>query len=79
VTTAPAGPAFTLQRLAALVGATLEGDGDRLVSAVAALESAGPTDISFVLGRRLHVRKPEAFARWLRASFKQARPRRTAA
>jgi CHAD domain-containing protein len=34
---------------------------------------------AFALGRRLHVRKPEAFARWLRASCKQARPRRTAA
>jgi CHAD domain-containing protein len=34
---------------------------------------------AFALGRRLHVRQPEAFARWLRASFKQARPRQTAA
>jgi CHAD domain-containing protein len=34
---------------------------------------------AFALGRRLHVRKPEAFARWLRASFKQARPQQTAA
>jgi CHAD domain-containing protein len=34
---------------------------------------------AFALGRRLHVRRPEAFARWLRASFEQARPRRTAA
>jgi CHAD domain-containing protein len=34
---------------------------------------------AFTLGRRLHVRKPEAFARWLRASFKQARPQQTAA
>ena len=34
---------------------------------------------AFALGRRLHVRKPEAFARWLRASFKQARPHQTAA
>jgi CHAD domain-containing protein len=34
---------------------------------------------ALVLGRRLHVRKPEAFARWLRASFKQARRRRNAA
>jgi len=33
----------------------------------------------FALGRRLHVRKPEAFARWLRASFKQARRQQTAA
>ena len=28
---------------------------------------------AFALGRRLHVRKPAAFARWLRASFKRAR------
>ena len=34
---------------------------------------------AFVLGGRLHIRKPEAFARWLRASSKPARPRRTAA
>jgi hypothetical protein len=34
---------------------------------------------AFVIGRRLHVRRPEAFARRLRASVKQARPRRTAA
>ena len=34
---------------------------------------------AFALGRRLHVRKPKAFTRWLRASFKQARPQQTAA
>jgi len=34
---------------------------------------------AFALGRRLDVRKPEAFARWLRASFKQPRRRQTAA
>jgi CHAD domain-containing protein len=34
---------------------------------------------AFVIGRRLFVRKPEAFARRLRASVKQAHPRRTAA
>ena len=34
---------------------------------------------AFALGRRLHARKPEAFARWLRASSKQARSRQTAA
>ena len=34
---------------------------------------------AFALGRRLHGRKPEAFARWLRASFKQARLQQTAA
>jgi CHAD domain-containing protein len=34
---------------------------------------------AFVLGRRVHARKPQAFARWLRASFEQPRPQRTAA
>ena len=34
---------------------------------------------AFTLGRRIHARKPEAFARWLRASFKQAPRRQTAA
>ena len=33
---------------------------------------------AFALGRRLHARKPEAFARWLRAC-RQARPQQTAA
>ena len=34
---------------------------------------------AFALGRRLHARTPEAFARWLRASLKQARHPQTAA
>jgi CHAD domain-containing protein len=34
---------------------------------------------ALALGRRIHLRKPEAFAPWLRASFKQARPQQTAA
>jgi hypothetical protein len=34
---------------------------------------------AFALGRRIHVRKPEAFARWLRASFRPARHQQTAA
>jgi CHAD domain-containing protein len=34
---------------------------------------------ALALGRRLHVRKPEAFARWLRGSLKRARPHQTAA
>ena len=34
---------------------------------------------AFALGRRLLVRKPEAFARWLRASSKRARSQQTAA
>jgi CHAD domain-containing protein len=34
---------------------------------------------AFALGRRIHLRKPKAFARWLRASSKRSRPRQTAA
>jgi CHAD domain-containing protein len=34
---------------------------------------------AFELGHRIHVRKPKAFARWLRASSKGARPQPTAA
>jgi hypothetical protein len=34
---------------------------------------------AFKLGSRLHTRKPAAFARWLRASLKQARRQQTAA
>jgi CHAD domain-containing protein len=34
---------------------------------------------AFALGRRLHARKPEAFARWIRRSSKRRHPRRTAA
>jgi CHAD domain-containing protein len=34
---------------------------------------------AFALGRRLHGREPEAFARWLRASFKRAHPQQNAA
>ena len=34
---------------------------------------------AFALGRRLHVRKPEAFARRLRASLKEPRPQQAAA
>ena len=34
---------------------------------------------AFTLGRRLHVRKPKSFARWLRASSKQPHPHETAA
>ena len=33
---------------------------------------------AFTLGRRLHVRKPEAFAHWLRTSFKQTHAQQTA-
>ena len=34
---------------------------------------------AFALGRRIHLRKPKAFARWLRASSKRSRPRQIAA
>ena len=34
---------------------------------------------AFARGRRIHVRRPEAFAHWLRAAFKQARLQQTAA
>jgi CHAD domain-containing protein len=34
---------------------------------------------AFALGRRLHARKPKAFARWIRTSSKQRRRQRTAA
>jgi len=34
---------------------------------------------AFALGRRLHVRTPKAFARWIRRSAKQPRPRQAAA
>lgn len=33
---------------------------------------------AFALGRRLHARKPEVFARWLRSSFKEPRQRTAA-
>jgi len=34
---------------------------------------------AFMLGRRLHTRKPKVFARWIRVSSTKQRPRRTAA
>jgi CHAD domain-containing protein len=34
---------------------------------------------AFALGRRLHARKPRAFARWIRTSARQSRPQRPAA
>jgi len=52
VTSAAPRPSFTLRSLAAIVGAHLEGDGDRVVTAVAPLDTAGPAEISFVLGAR---------------------------
>ena len=43
---------FTLGEVAAALGARLEGDPGRRVRAVAPLETAGPEEISFVLGPR---------------------------
>lgn len=45
---------FTLGQLAATLGLTLEGDAARTVTAVAALETAGPHDITFVTDARHH-------------------------
>jgi len=46
------GASFTLGRIAEALGATLEGDPERVVVAVAPLETAGPDDISFVVNPR---------------------------
>ena len=70
-----------------VLGATLRGCRDlrsmraemRQIDRLAARMRQPLRRRAFALGRRLHVRKPEAFARWLRASGKLARPRRTAA
>ncbi len=48
------GQGFTLGQLAATLGLRLEGDAARRVTGVAALESAGPSDISFVTDARHH-------------------------
>jgi UDP-3-O-[3-hydroxymyristoyl] glucosamine N-acyltransferase len=45
-------PAFTLGQLATALGATLEGDPDRVVTGVAALEVAGPSDVAFLVDGR---------------------------
>ena len=50
--TTAAARTFTLRELAGILGATLEGDGDRVVSGVAPLDAAGPAEVSFVLGIR---------------------------
>jgi len=39
---------MTLQELATKIGATIQGDGSRSVSACAALDKAGPSDLSFL-------------------------------
>ena len=70
-----------------VLGATLRGCRDlrsmradmRQIDRLAARMRQPLRRRAFALGRRLHVRKPEAFARWLRASLKQARPQQTAA
>ena len=46
------GASFTLGRIAEALGATLEGDPNRVVVAVAPLETAGPEDISFLANPR---------------------------
>lgn len=43
---------FTLGELAESLGATLDGEAGRVITGVAALESAGPQDISFVIAPR---------------------------
>ena len=43
---------WTTGKLADLVGATVEGDADRPISGVAALDAAGPAQISFCTGGR---------------------------
>jgi UDP-3-O-[3-hydroxymyristoyl] glucosamine N-acyltransferase len=43
---------MTLSQLADQLGGTLDGDGDRLVNGVAALESAGPGQVSFLANNK---------------------------
>ena len=70
-----------------VLGATLRGCRDlrsmradmRQIERLAARMRQPLRRRAFALGRRLHVRKPAAFARWLRKSSKQARPQQTAA
>jgi CHAD domain-containing protein len=70
-----------------VLGATLRGCRDlrsmraemRQVDRLAARMRQPLRKRAFALGRRLHARKPEAFARWLRASLKQARLQQSAA
>jgi CHAD domain-containing protein len=70
-----------------VLGATLRGCRDlrsmraemRLIDRLAARMRQPLRRRAFALGRRLHVRKPKAFARWLRASRKQPRSQQTAA
>jgi UDP-3-O-[3-hydroxymyristoyl] glucosamine N-acyltransferase len=46
------GGSFTLGRLADALGASLEGDAARVVTGVAALETAGPQHVSFLTDRK---------------------------
>jgi len=70
-----------------VLGATLRGCRDlrsmraeiRQINRLAARMRQPLRRRAFAHGRRLHVRKPEAFERWLRASFKQARRQQSAA
>jgi hypothetical protein len=70
-----------------VLGATLRGCRDlrsmraemRQVDRLAARMRQPLRRRAFALGRRLHARTPEAFARWLRGSLKQARRHQTAA
>ena len=70
-----------------VLGATLRGCRDlqsmrgdmRQIDRLAARMRQPLRRRALALGRQLHIRTPEAFAHWLRASFKQARHRQTAA
>jgi CHAD domain-containing protein len=70
-----------------VLGATLRGCQDlqsmraemRQINRLAARMRQPLRRRAFALGRRLHARKPEAFAAWLRASLTQARPQQAAA
>jgi UDP-3-O-[3-hydroxymyristoyl] glucosamine N-acyltransferase len=46
------GASFTLGRIAEALGATLEGDPNRLITGVAPLDKAGPEDVSFLVDPR---------------------------
>jgi len=70
-----------------VLAATLRGCGDlrtmrtdiRQIDRLAARMRRPLRRRAFALGRRLHVRTPAAFERWLRGSLKEPRPRRAAA
>jgi CHAD domain-containing protein len=70
-----------------VLGATLRGCVDlrpmraelRLIERLAARMRQPLRRRAFALGQRVHARKPEAFARWLRASSKKPGPRQVAA